>query len=363
MTAYLAFTKMVFTLRWGIMATGGIANSFASDLLLEPSARGTEDVQHIIAAVASSSSESKALEFAQKLGVETSAKAYGSYEQLVRDEAVDIIYIATPQSRHYTDVLLALGAGKHVLCEKPFTINAAQATHLTEVAKSKGLFLMEAAWTRFFPHTRQILKTLHEEKQIGRIRRVFADFSLQVGSNSRLLNPDLGGGALLDLGYYPLLWADLILSDHPDNGKAAPKVTAAVSLTPKGVDEFTGITLTYEKLGAVAYLTTSLSAKTQTPYSVHIQGDKGTLMISGTPPNPRGYTLQVDGQDPIEQTATRAGNNLIWQADACARAIRDGQRGCPESPLENTLAIVKIMDEVRRQGKFVFPSPLEDTQR
>ncbi|KIM31356.1 hypothetical protein M408DRAFT_258000 [Serendipita vermifera MAFF 305830] len=341
MTAYLAFTKMVFTLRWGIMATGGIANSFASDLLLEPSARGTEDVQHIIAAVASSSSESKALEFAQKLGVETSAKAYGSYEQLVRDEAVDIIYIATPQSRHYTDVLLALGAGKHVLCEKPFTINAAQATHLTEVAKSKGLFLMEAAWTRFFPHTRQILKTLHEEKQIGRIR----------------------GGALLDLGYYPLLWADLILSDHPDNGKAAPKVTAAVSLTPKGVDEFTGITLTYEKLGAVAYLTTSLSAKTQTPYSVHIQGDKGTLMISGTPPNPRGYTLQVDGQDPIEQTATRAGNNLIWQADACARAIRDGQRGCPESPLENTLAIVKIMDEVRRQGKFVFPSPLEDTQR
>jgi len=276
---------------------------------------------------------------------------------------VDIIYIATPQSRHYTDVLLALGAGKHVLCEKPFTINAAQATHLVEVARSKGRFLMEAAWTRFFPHTKQILKFVHEEKKIGTIRRVFADFSLQTNPTSRLHDPALGGGALLDLGYYPLLWADLILGDHPNNAKAAPKVTASVSLTPNGLDEFTGVTLTYEKLGAVAYLTTCMSAKTLSPFGVHIQGDKGELLISGVPPNPRGYTLRIDGQEPIEETAIRAGNNLIWQADACARAIRDGQLGCLESPLENTLTIIKIMDEVRRQGNVVYPSPLEDVQK
>lgn len=140
---------------------------------------------------------------------------------------------------------------------------------------------MEAAWTRFFPQTKQIVQLLHEEKKIGTIRRLVADFSLLITDpESRLNNPALGGGALLDLGYYPLLWADLVLGNHPDNNKAAPKVTAAVSLTPKGVDEFTGITLTYEKLGAVAYLTTCMAAKTQSPFSVHIQGDKASLSIT-----------------------------------------------------------------------------------
>lgn len=352
-----------FTLKWGIMATGGIATSFTSDLLLDPAARGTTDVKHIVAAIASSSSEQKAQEFAQKLGVGESAKAYGSYEQLVNDPAVDIVYIASPQSRHYPDALLALEAGKNVLCEKPFTITAAQASHLIEVAKSKNLFLMEAAWTRFFPHTKEVLQLLHVEKRIGKIRRLFADFSLQVKANSRLHNPSLGGGALLDLGFYPITWAELVLSNHPDNAKATPKLNATVSLTPGGVDEFTNIVLTYEKLGAVAYLTTSLSAKTQSPFSVVIQGDKGELLLSGTPPNPRGYTLRVEGEEPVEKEATRAGNNLIWQADACARAIRDGHVGCAESPLEDTLAIVKIMDEVRRQGGLTFPSPLEDVKQ
>jgi dihydrodiol dehydrogenase / D-xylose 1-dehydrogenase (NADP) len=146
---------------------------------------------------------------------------------------------------------------------------------LIETAESKGLFLMEAAWTRFFPHTKEIKRLLHEEKVLGPIHRVFADFSL-VDSNpsSRLHDPHLGGGALLDLGFYPLTWAFLTLYDDPDNEKTAPTVTASVLKTARGVDEYTSVALTFEKLHAVAFVSCSLSARTVSPYGVFIQGEK-----------------------------------------------------------------------------------------
>lgn len=134
---------------------------------------------------------------------------------------------------------------------------------------------MEAAWTRFFPHTKELVKLLHDERTIGSIRRVSSDFSLRIDdSNHRLLKPELGGGALLDLGFYPLLWAIMILYKHPENEGSFPKVSASIVKTKEGVDAFTSATLYFEKLNAVAHLTTSLYVTSISPYSTVIQGDQ-----------------------------------------------------------------------------------------
>ncbi|KAG8763502.1 hypothetical protein FRC15_007977, partial [Serendipita sp. 397] len=308
---------------------------------------------------ASSSSRAKTQDFISSVGI-PSAKSYGSYEELVVDPDVDIVYVATPQSRHYHDVLSVLNARKHVLCEKPFTINAEQAAHLISIAKSHNLFLMEAAWTRFFPHTRKILSILHEDQSIGSPQRLFVDFSILADATSRLHDPNLGGGALLDLGFYPVTWAFLILYKHPKNESTLPQINATMMLTERGVDEFTSITLTFEKLRAVAYLTTSISNTTPKPFSILVQGEKGEVMFSGSPPRPLSYVVKLKGKGPEEHKLDYTGNNgLIWQADECARAIRDGKTECIQSPLEDTLIIAKMLDEVRRQGCLRFPDPLE----
>ena len=153
-----------YVCKWGILATGWIAEMFAKDLLIDPSTRSVSDVEHRVVAVASSTSAARASEFLTKIGVSAdSAKAYGSYEELVADADVDIIYVATPHSHHYANTLLALRAGKHVCCEKPFTINAAQTEHLVRVAREQKRFLMEAVWIRFFPIVKEIQRLIHDD--------------------------------------------------------------------------------------------------------------------------------------------------------------------------------------------------------
>ncbi|CAG8665887.1 510_t:CDS:2, partial [Acaulospora colombiana] len=309
--------------------------SFTRDLILSP--RGAEDVSHQISAVASSTSSDKAKEFIAKTKLPSDVRSYGSYEELIQDKDINIIYVATPQSRHYQDVKSALDAGKHVLCESSpshlmphfilVTINVLQAIRLAELAREKQLFLMEAAWTRFFPITKQVLKIIHEERRIGNVRRLIADFSLRIeDERSRLHDPYLGGGALLDLGFYPITWGNLILHNHPDNQRSTPRVTATMVKTKRGVDEFTSITLYYEKLGAVAHLTTSLAARTTAPHGVLIQGDKGYLALSGVPCRPEECTIKLDGQEAENINVEYTGHGLAYQADECARAIRDAAK-------------------------------------
>ncbi|PVG02442.1 NAD(P)-binding protein [Serendipita vermifera] len=352
---------MAFNLNWGIMATGSIAESFTKDLLMDPNERGGGDVSHRIIAVASSTAPDKAKDFIARTKLPSDVRSYGSYEELFRDKDINIIYVATPQSRHYGDVKSALNAGKHVLCEKPFTINVLQAIRLAELAKEKQLFLMEAAWTRFFPITKEVWRIVHEERRIGNVRRLIADFSLRIeDEKSRLHDPYLGGGALLDLGFYPITWANLILHNHPDNQRSSPKITASMVKTSREVDGFTSITLYYEKIRAVAHLTTSLAARTTSPHGVLIQGDKGYLALSGVPCRPEECTIRLDGQEAEKVNVEYAGHGLAYQADECARAIRDGKLGCSNSSLEDSLAIMEIMDETRRQGGLTFPGELEN---
>lgn len=168
-----------------------------------PKLRGTNDVTHTVTAVASSSSKARAEQFIVETKIPGPCAAYGSYEELVKDPNVDIIYVATPHSHHYQNTMLALEAGKHVLCEKAFTVNAAQAKILCETAKKKKLFLMEAVWTRYFPLSVKV-RELIQKGEIGEVLRVIADNSFGEdvetvwGTKHRMVNKDLAGGALLD---------------------------------------------------------------------------------------------------------------------------------------------------------------------
>ena len=190
-------------LRWGILATGGIAVTFTKDLLKDPSTRGVSDVKHTVVAAASSSSASRANDFLKDVGAPAEAKGYGSYAEMVKDPNVDIVYVATPHSHHFQNTVLCLEAKKHVLCEKAFTTNAAQAKILVDTAKKNNLFLMEAVWIRFFPLCQELRK-LAKDGLIGDIRRVFADLSIDkdvesvFGTEHRMVNMDLAGGAMLD---------------------------------------------------------------------------------------------------------------------------------------------------------------------
>lgn len=164
-----------YTAKWGIMATGGIASSFCKDLLKDPSLRNTQGVAHKIVAVASSTSADRAGDFIKKIDGPSDAKLYGNYTDLVNDPNVEIVYVATPHSHHFQNVMLALEAGKHVLCEKALTVTASQAKKLVETAKQKNLFLMEAVWTRFFPLSIKV-RELITSGAIGTVYRAFGKF-------------------------------------------------------------------------------------------------------------------------------------------------------------------------------------------
>ena len=230
--------------RWGILGPGGIAASFAADLSLVPRAE--------LAAVGSRS-QATADAFAERFGF---ARAHGSYADLAADPDVDVIYIATPHAFHAEAALLCIEAGKAVLVEKPITLDLADAMRLVAAAREKGVFLMEAMWMRLNPAIRKI-KELVEDGTIGWVSSIHADFGLQgpFDAEHRLRNPELGGGALLDLGVYPINFAHLIMG-------APASVQAWAHLTPERVDEHTGVLLGWEA-GAVGALTCSINGQSR----------------------------------------------------------------------------------------------------
>ncbi|KAA6409586.1 MAG: dimeric dihydrodiol dehydrogenase [Lasallia pustulata] len=242
------------TVRWGILATGGIAQTFTKDLMIDPSTRNVSDIKHTVVAAASSSSADRARKFLEDCKCPSSAAAYGSYEDLVADKNVDIIYVATPHSHHYQNTMLCLQAGKPVLCEKAFTVNAAQAQKLIETAAAQKLFLMEAVWTRFFPLSRAI-RTYITSGALGAVHRVIADLSFGEdvestwGTSHRMVNADLAGGALLDIGIYPLTWCfQTLYATVPRPHRQPPTVASSLSkYAPTGADENTSIILTFPR--------------------------------------------------------------------------------------------------------------------
>lgn len=323
--------------RWGILATGGMAATFTADLVDMPDAE--------VVAVASRSAES-AKAFAERFGI---PRAYGDWESLARDEELDVVYVATPHSAHRAAAGLMLESGRNVLCEKPFTLNAREAEELVALARGNGRFLMEAMWMYCHPMVRR-LKELVDGGAVGEVRHVRADFGLEgpFPATHRLRDPALGGGSLLDLGVYPVSFAQLLLGEPSD-------LTARAVLSEEGVDLQTGALFSWES-GALASVHCSIVGGTAT--SASITGSQGRIDIPYGFFFPDRFTLHRDGRDPEEFTADPADGprgSLKHEAAEVMRVLRAGGTESPLVPLDGTLAVMRTLDAIREHVGVRYP--------
>jgi predicted dehydrogenase len=317
-------------LRWGILGTGGIAMAFVSDLQLTGSG--------VVGAVGSRS-QGSADRFADAFGIE---RRHSSYESLVADPAVDVVYVATPHPMHRDNAILALNAGKPVLVEKPFAMNATEATEIVTAARQRGLFAMEAMWTRFLPHV-AVIRDWLEQGALGEIVTVSADHGQWFAEDPgfRLFAPQLGGGALLDLGVYPVSFASMILGT-PD------RIVSISEPAFTGVDAQTSMLFGYEG-GAQAVLTCTLRAKSPTRAS--IVGVDAMIEIDGDFYAPTAVTLVPRQGEPTRVVSTHEGRGLRHQADEVACRLAAGALESPLMPLDETISIMDTMDRVLAQTR------------
>jgi predicted dehydrogenase len=323
-------------IRWGIVAPGWIAEQFTDTVHRSTRSR--------VVAVGSRSLE-RAQRFAATYGVD---RAYASYDQLVSDPEIDAVYVASPHSHHHEHALLALSAGKPTLVEKAFTQNAEQAGEIVESARARGLLLMEAMWTRFLPHL-DVARQLLADGVLGDVYSVAADHGqyFEVGADHRLLNPNLAGGALLDLGVYPISFVSFALG-------APDVVTARGDLGATGVD--VQVSAVLQSGAAHGVVSTTQLAKT--PTTATISGTVARIEIPGDFYRPQpiaviardGQKLSADG-GPIEGHA-----GLAYQAAHFARLLVAGRTESPLLPLDETVAIMRTMDEIRQQIGLRYPN-------
>jgi dihydrodiol dehydrogenase / D-xylose 1-dehydrogenase (NADP) len=363
-------------LRWGILGTGWISSMFVTDLLApRPSALAT----HIITAIGSSSIQ-KGNAFVSKLFTSPSRsqpKVYDSYDGVYADPNVDIVYIGTPHSVHKENCLAAIAAGKHVLCEKPFTITASETEDVITAARAKGVFVMEAMWIRFNPLFSALSEELWAKKSIGDVTRVMIDFGNKMPldtlpAESRLKDPKLGAGALLDIGVYTLTYASFILGDGKV-GREHPqprKVTGSLSIVD-GIDESNVVVLNYapkegEKRGKTAVCSSTFHYKGGEDFA-RLEGTDGEIVIFGVAASvPGGFRVKGGPQpghgekdERVERTykVERPEGTLgfCWEADAVAVDIAKGRKENERMPLDETLRMMKLMDEIRKKGDLRYP--------
>ncbi|MER5433807.1 Gfo/Idh/MocA family oxidoreductase [Streptomyces sp. NPDC002588] len=325
------------TVRWGILATGGIAAAFTADLIDLPDAE--------VVAVASRT-ETGAKAFGERFGI---PRAYGDWAALAADEDIDVVYVATPHSAHRAAAGLCLEAGRNVLCEKAFTLDVREAEELVALARDHDRFLMEAMWMYCNPLIRR-LTALIDDGAIGEVRTVQADFGLEgpFPPSHRLRDPAQGGGALLDLGVYPVSFAHLLLGEPTG-------VSAQAALSAEGVDLQTALALSWDS-GALAALHCSLVGGTGT--SASVTGSRGRIDIPAGFFHPDRFVLHRAGRDAEEFTADPADgprNTLRHEAREVMRALRAGETESPLVPLDGTLAVMRTLDAVRELIGVRYP--------
>jgi predicted dehydrogenase len=375
-------TSTLSPIRWGILGTGAIAKAFAQDLNRLPDAE--------LRAIASRNL-STAQGFATQFDV---LRAYGSYDALVQDPELDVVYIATPHVRHKQDAMLCLEAGKAILCEKPIALNAQEARAIIDLARQKQLFCMEAMWMRFMPLIQQVRQWV-QAGEIGEVRSLQADFGYPVefDAESRFFNPALGGGALLDRGIYPISLAFYLLGEPS-------AIAAAATLATTGVDAYSAVQLTYSS-GAVAVLYASMRQMTRN--EVWIGGTKGTIRIHAPFYKPCHVSLMQGETEAVSQTLlpqtlenldvaaaeklglmatlrqksivqkldlavgrllpsraleTRmavAGEGYCYEAREVMRCLRGGLLESNVMPWDETLQIMETMDRVRQLVGVQYP--------
>jgi len=321
-------------LRWGILATGGIAHAFTSDLRTA----GLD-----VAAVGSRSAAS-AQRFADEFGI---PRAHGSYDDLAADPDVDIVYIATPHPAHAENAIAMLQAGKHVLVEKPFTLTAAEAAAVRDVARRQGLLAMEAMWTRYLPHMMRI-RTLIAEGAVGEVRTVFADHTQKITDDPthRLNALELGGGALLDLGIYPVSFVWDVLG-------APTSIRAVARLAETGADAEVATVMTH---GGGAVSSTVSSSRAAGPNTAHVVGTEGRIDIDRTWYAPTTFRLSApDGTVKEEFVSDVDGRGMQYQALAAERLIAEGRTDSDELSLDESVAIMGTLDDIRAQIGVRYP--------
>jgi predicted dehydrogenase len=328
-------------IRWGIIGTGKIAHHFARGLAFVPDAK--------LVAVGSRA-QATADAFGDEFAV---PRRYSSYQELVDDPEVDVVYISTPHPDHCASTLRCLNAGKHVLCEKPFAINAADARTMVETARARGRFLMEAMWTRFRP-TMVKVRELIATGAIGEPRFVSATIGWKAEFDPlfRLYNPELGGGALLDGGVYPVSFASMVLGPPS-------LVTGVAGLGATGVDEQNAIALAHPS-GAVASLGVTIQTN---PISLGlILGTEGRIEIHHDWHRPEGLTYTPYGGTPERfDYPQREGNGYQYEAIEVGRCLRAGLLESPVMPLDESVSIMATMDTLRAQWGVRYPMELESS--
>ena len=318
---------------WGILGPGGIAHAFAKDLALLQG--------HAIGAVGSRSI-SNAQSFADEFG----GTAYGSYEELVNDSTIDAIYVATPHPAHHDNVILALNAGKPVLCEKPFAVNAKEAQAMVDAAAKNKVALMEAMWARFLPHYAKVREII-ASGVLGPILSIHADHGQRLADQNipRLIEPQLAGGALLDLGIYPISFAHMILGNPI-------AINSTAVMTDKGVDAQTSMIFSYEN-GAQSILTTTMIE--QTPCRAIVAGLNGWLEIDRTFYNPASMRVILNDGSVTQYPSTYTGHGLREQAESFKQVVQSGKMQSEILSWQDTIDIMKTMDTVREQIGLKYP--------
>lgn len=320
-------------INFAVMGAGNIASTMADTV---------RKIRGVRCYAVASRSADKAAGFAAKHGFK---KAYGSYEELVNDKKVSLIYVATPHSEHYANAKLCIEHGKSVIVEKPFCVNAGQARELFALAEEKHVFITEAMWTRYMPFAKTIREVI-DSRVVGDPVMLSAELSYPIRGVQRLTDPMLAGGALLDLGVYPLTFASMFFGDD------IARVKADCTFTPQHVDEQESITLVY-KDGKMAVLRTSMLG-TGDRRGV-ITFTKGYMVVE----NINNFeSLTVYGSDYkklARYKRPRQKTGYEYEIMACARALREGWTECPELPHEETLRMMELLDEIRRQYRIVYP--------
>jgi predicted dehydrogenase len=324
-------------IRWAIMGAGRIAHKFAADLALVKDAR--------LVAVGSRSME-KAMSFAQQYNI---PRYYASYEELVHDDEVDVVYVATPHSHHHENTLLCLENGKAVLCEKAFAVNTRQASEMIALAREKKLFLMEALWTKFLPHYNKTMELLRQDIT-GEVQSVLINFGFRPPDPvpQRLFDPALAGGTILDIGIYNVFMAMSVLG-KPDI------IDAHMTPSAQGVDEQCAILFRYNR-GAMAQLFSSFT--TNLPTEAEISGPKGRIRLTHRFYAPEStiefYPGRPDTRQQIDFDKVSEGFGYQYEAMHVGECLREGRTESPVMTHQDTLELMEVLDEVRRKAGVVY---------
>jgi predicted dehydrogenase len=326
--------EVVKKVRWGILGTGAIARQFV---------RGLRSVPDAEVFAVGSRSEASASKFADKRNI---SHRHAGYAGLASDPDVDVVYIATPHPFHAENATLCLEAGKPVLCEKPFSVNAAEAERVVGLAREKGLFLMEGMWTRFFPLMEEV-RRLVSTGALGEVRMLNVDFGFRAEADpaSRLFAPWLGGGALLDVGVYCVSFASMVLGP-PSGSVGIPH------LGDTGVDEQASIILEHEG-GRLANL--SVGIRTTTPQEATIMGTEGYVRIHHPWWRPQSMTISRPGEEDETIEAPVTGNGFNYEAAEVMRCLEAGKTESNIMPLDETISVLRTMDGIREAWGLRYP--------